>query len=283
MIKESLIGQLGIRLNCIKSKPEGAPKAVAVVLHGYGEHMGRYSHVVEALNQHDYVVFMLDHRGHGESEGARACVEKFNYFVEDLHLLVQKAQTAYPGLPLLMVAHSMGGLIGTAYAIRYESYLDGLVLSGPALHVGDDVPTYLKIISKYFAKFLPNLPVLPKANGVLSRDPEVERQFRADPLCYNGRLKSRMGYEFMIAAQQTCDKMRQLSLPLLIMHGSADKLTNPSGSKQLYAEAQSADKTLKLWPDYFHELFNEVGKEEVFAFMLEWLNKRVKQVNKYLL
>lgn len=277
MIKESLIGQLNIRLSTIKSQPDGPPKAVAIVAHGYAEHMGRYHHVIEALNQHNYVVFMLDHRGHGESEGPRACVEKFDYFVEDLHLLVQKAQRAYPDLPLFMVAHSMGGLIGTAYAIGYQSYLDGLVLSGPALHVGDDVPTFLKTISKYLAKFVPNLGLLPKEDGVLSRDPDVERRFRADPLCYNGKMKARMGYELMIAAQQACDKMAQLSLPLLIMHGSVDKLTNPSGSKQLYAEAQSTDKTLKLWPDYFHEIFNDVGKEEVLAFMLEWLDERVRQ------
>lgn len=276
MIKESLIGQLNIRLSTIKSEPEGPPKAIAIVAHGYSEHIGRYHHVIEALNQHNYVVFMLDHRGHGESEGPRACVEKFDYFVDDLHLLVQKAQRAYPDLPLLMVAHSMGGLIGTLYAIRYESYLDGLVLSGPGLHIGDDVPTYLKAISKYLAKFFPNFPLLPKTGGLLSRDPEVEPRFRADPLSYNGGLKCRMGYELMIAAQQACDQMGQLSLPLLIMHGSADKLVNPSGSKQLYAEAQSADKTLKLWPDYFHEIFNELGKEEVLAFMLEWLDQRVR-------
>lgn len=275
MIKESLIGQLGIRLSCIKSEPEGPPKAVAVVVHGYAEHMGRYHHVVDALNQHNYVVFMLDHRGHGESEGPRACIEKFGYFVDDLHLLVQKAQATYPDLPLFMVAHSMGGLIGTLYAIGYESHLDGLVLSGPGLHVGDDVPNYMKSISKYLAKFVPNLPLVPKTDGVLSRDPEVERRFRADPLCYNGGLKTRMGYEFMIAAQQACDEMAQLSLPLLIMHGSEDKLTNPSGSEQLYRDAQSTDKTLKLWPDYFHEIFNDIGKEEVLAFMLEWLDKQV--------
>ncbi len=277
MIKESFIGQLGLCLSSIKSEPEGPPKAVAVVVHGYAEHMGRYHHVMEMLNQHDYVVFMLDHRGHGESEGPRACVEKFDYFVDDLHVFIQKVKTAYPDLPLFMVAHSMGGLIGTHYAIRYESYLDGLILSGPALHVGDDVPYLLKMISKYLAKFVPNLALLPKANGVLSRDPEVERRFRADSLCYNRAMKARMGYELMIAAEKGCSQMAQLSLPLLIMHGTVDKLTNPSGSKQLYAEAQSQDKTLKLWPEYFHEIFNEIGKEDVLAFMLAWLDERVGQ------
>ena len=277
MTKEHLVGQLGIRLSCIKSEPQGPPKAVAVLVHGYAEHMGRYSHVIEALNQHNYVVFMLDHRGHGESEGARACVEKFDYFVEDLHLLVQKAQSQYSDLPLMMIGHSMGGLISTSYAIRYESHLDGLVLSGAALHVGDDVPIYLKIISKYLAKLMPNLQVIPKADGVLSRDPEVERRFRADPLCYNGGMKARMGYELMVAIQNACEKMGQLSLPLLVMHGSADKLTDPTGSKQLYREAQSADKTLKLWPDYLHEIFNDIGKEDVLAFMLQWLDERVRQ------
>lgn len=277
MIKESLIGQLGIRLNCIKSEPTARPKAAVVLVHGYGEHMRRYSHVIEALNQHDYVAFMLDHRGHGESEGPRACVEKFDYFVEDLHLLVQRAKKAYSDLPLMMIGHSMGGLISTEYAIRYESHLDGLVLSGPALHVGDDVPRYLKILSRYLAKLVPNLQVLPKGSGLLSRDPEIERRFRADPLCYNGGMKARMGYQLMTGVQRTRENMSQLSLPLLIMHGSADKLTDPAGSKLLYQVAQSTDKTLKLWPNYLHEIFNEIGQEEVIRYKMQWLNERVRQ------
>ena len=273
------MANLGLRLSIGQSPAEKAPKAVVVLVHGYAEHIGRYGHVIETLNKRHYVVFMLDHRGHGESEGERASVEKFAYFVDDLHLLLLKAKERFPNLPCFMVAHSMGGLIATHYALRYEDQLDGLVLSGSALQIGHDVPRWLKAISKYLAKLIPNVPLLPNKENVLSRDPTVEPRFQDDPLCYNGKVKVRMGYEMMIASQDALARMSRLSLPLLIMHGSADELTNPAGSKALYQQARSQDKTFKLWPDHFHEIFNELQKEQVIDFMLEWLDKRaIKKV-----
>ena len=279
MNKETLIGQLGLRLSSARSLPEGEPKAVVVLLHGYAEHIGRYLHVIEALNKHDYVVFTLDHRGHGESEGQRACVEKFAYFVDDLHLLLLKAKEAFPNLPLFMIGHSMGGLIAILYALRHEDQVDGLVLSGAALQIGDDVSRLLKAISKYVVKLVPNLPILSNQENVLSRDPAIERRFKQDSLCYNGKIKARMAYEMKMASEDVCARMSRLSLPLLIMHGSADRLTNPAGSKRLYQQARSQDKTLKLWPEHFHEIFNELEKEQVIAFMLEWLDKRAVTIN----
>ncbi|MGB0389093.1 MAG: lysophospholipase [Ardenticatenaceae bacterium] len=270
-----LVGQLGLRLSYARWEPLGDPKAVVLLVHGYGEHMGRYLHVIEALNQRDIAVFALDHRGHGKSEGPRACVEKFEYFVHDLHLLLLKAKDAYPKQPFFMIGHSMGGLIATHYALGYEDQLEGLVLSGAALQIGDEVSALLKAISKYLAKFVPNWGILAGEENVLSRDPEVERRFKADPLCYNGKLKARMGYEMMIASQDAFARMSQLSLPLLIMHGTADRMTNPAGSQTLHQQARSQDKTLKLWPDHFHEIFNEPQKEQVITFMLDWLDKRV--------
>ena len=279
MKKETLIGQLGLRLSSARSLPEGEAKAVVVLVHGYAEHIGRYLHVMEALNKHDYVVFTLDHRGHGESEGQRACVEKFAYVVDDLHVLLLKAKEAFPNLPLFMIGHSMGGLIAILYALRHEDQVDGLVLSGAGLQIGDDVSRLLKAISKYVVKLVPNLPILSNQENVLSRDPAIERRFKQDSLCYNGKVKARMAYEMKMASEDVCARMSRLSLPLLIMHGSADRLTNPAGSKRLYQQARSQDKTLKLWPEHFHEIFNELEKEQVIAFMLEWLDKRAVTIN----
>ena len=125
--KGMLIGRRAIRLMHGSWLPETQPKALAIVVHGYGEHMGRYKHVIEALVEHGYAIHSLDHRGHGDSTGVRAHVERFDYFVDDLHLLVQQAKAAHPGLPCFMVAHSMGGLIGTRYALRHQPGLAGLV------------------------------------------------------------------------------------------------------------------------------------------------------------
>lgn len=273
--KDYLTGKMGLRLSYGQAVSEGEPKALAVVVHGYAEHSGRYLHVIEALKEHGYAVFTIDHRGHGESEGEQACIEQFDYFVDDLHLLVNRAKEAYPTLPLFMIAHSMGGLIGTHYALAHEEELKGLVLSGAALQVGDDVSPFLKGISKWLAKLIPNRAILAAAENALSRDPEIQRRFDADPLCYKGKIKARMGYEMMIASEDARARMAQLSLPLLIMHATDDQLTNPAGSQLLYQQARSQDKTLKLWQDHKHEIFNELEKEQVIALMIEWLDERV--------
>lgn len=274
--KGKLIGKRGVRLTYGQWYPQGEAQAVVVLAHGYAEHMGRYHHVIEALNEQGYIVFAIDHRGHGESEGERAWVEKFDYFSEDLHLLVLEAKGAHRTLPLFLLGHSMGGLIATRYALRYQDFLDGLILSGAAIQVGDDVPPALKKVSRFLSELTPTLPVIAKAEKVLSRDPEVERRFSDDPLCYNGKLKARLGYEMMLASEEVRSRLDQLTLPLLVMHGTADRLTNPDGSRLLYERATSPDKTLHLWPDYYHEIFNEVEKEQVIAYLLDWLEAHVR-------
>lgn len=278
--KGTLIGKRSIQLVYATFVPDAAPKAVVVIVHGYGEHMGRYKHVVEALVQHEYAVYTLDHRGHGESQGVRAHVEHFGYFVDDLHLLVQKARAAYPDLPLFMVAHSMGGLIAIHYALRHQTELAGLVATGPALVIGDDVSPLLKRVSGIVARVAPTLAVTPATKSpesVLSRDPAVQELFDSDPLCYSGKVRARMGYEMMSAGIGARARLSEIRLPLLVMYGAEDTLTNPEGAKQLYAQAASADKTIKPWPGCRHEIFNEPEKAEVLAFMLQWLDARVVQ------
>lgn len=277
--KGTLIGQRLLRLVYAAWGPAGEPKAVVVLVHGYGEHTGRYAHVIRELVQRDYAVYTLDHRGHGESAGIRAYVERFDYFVEDVHLLVRKAKDVHPGLPSIMIGHSMGGLIATRYALRYQDELQGLVLSGAALRIGEGVAPLVRRVGALLALLAPWLPVVPAARGsesVLSRDPTVQELFDSDPLCYKGKVRARMGHELMRAAADARARLSQLTLPLLIMHGADDTLTDPRGSTLLAEQARSADKTLKLWPGCRHEIFNEPEKAEVLAFMLDWMDRRVK-------
>lgn len=279
-VKGTLTGAKSLRLVYASVLPEHAPRAIAVLVHGYGEHMGRYKHVVAALTERGYIVYTIDHRGHGESQGARANVERFGYFVDDLHQLVLRARAEYPDLPLLMIGHSMGGLIATHYALRHQRDLAALVLSGPALQIGDDVAPLLKKLSSVIARVAPSLPVTPASKSpesVLSRDPVVQEMFDSDPLCYTGKVRARMGYEMMRAAEEGRARASELRLPLLVMYGTEDKLVNPSGAKLLYQRASSADKTIKNWPDCRHEIFNELEKDEVITFMADWLDQRVGQ------
>ena len=275
--KALLIGQRSLHLVSASFLPDDAPKAVVVLVHGYGEHTGRYTHVIAALVQRGYAVYTIDHRGHGESQGRRALVERFDYFVSDLRLLVQRAVAAHPTLPIVLLGHSMGGLIAFHYVVRYQDAFAGLVLSGPAL--ASDVAPHLRRVAPVLGTVVPWLPLAPVARGpdsVLSRDPQVQKLFDADPLTYKHKMKAGMGYQLMRAINDAQPLMHKLTLPLLIMHGAADRLTNPSGSQLLYERAQSADKTLKFWTECRHEIFNEPEKDEVIAFTLDWLDVHVR-------
>lgn len=268
----ALKGEKGVELIYWSWAPAGAVRALTFVVHGYGEHVGRYRHVIEALTAQGYLVYALDHRGHGLSGGPRANVEVFDYFVRDLHQVVTLAREAHPDLPLFMIGHSMGGLIATHYALQHESRLDGLVLSGAAIQIGDDVSPLLKKVSGVMSRWLPALAILAN-DGLLSRDPRVAERFEADPLTYKGRIKSRMGYQMLLGSEAAQAQMASLSLPLLIMHGGADNMTSPSGSKRLHDSARSSDKQLIIWEGAYHEIFNEPNQGEVIDAMLGWLDQ----------
>lgn len=275
--KATLIGQRSVQLVYAVWQPN-TPRAVAVVVHGYGEHMGRYRHVIDALLAHNYVVYAIDHRGHGESRGPRSNVERFAYFVDDLRLLVDRAQEQHPNLPVVMIAHSLGGLIAFHYAVRFQHELAALVLSGAALTGGDEVPALVKRAASVLARIAPGLPLAPLVAGpesALSRDPTIQELWDTDPLTYKGRMKARMGHELLRAGALAWNHVGGIRLPVLIMHGSADRIVGVASSRRLYDQIGSDDKTLRIWDDCRHEIFNEIDKDEIIAFMLDWLDRRV--------
>ncbi|HEX2513781.1 MAG TPA: alpha/beta hydrolase [Chloroflexota bacterium] len=257
----------------------GAVRAVTLLVHGYGEHQGRYSGLVRALTGRGLAVYTLDHRGHGRSGGARATVLRFDDFVDDLHLLEQRARAAHPGAPVFVFGHSMGGLVALRFALRYQDELRGLALSAPALRFGERTPAVLRRLGGVVARVAPALPVpgpRPETAGesLLSRDPDVQRAFDADPLNYHGPVRARMGYQMLRAAQEARGRFEALRLPLLVLQGDADRYVVPAGAAELYERASSADKTLKWWPGCRHELLNEPEGPQVQAFLLDWLETR---------
>lgn len=275
----TLTGRRGVRLIYSSHVPAGAVRAVVVLAHGYGEHRGRYAHVVAALAARGYAVYALDHRGHGGSGGPRAVVDRFDDFVEDLHVLAGRAKTAYRAAPLCLVGHSMGGLIALRYALRHQPELQGLIVSGAALRFGEDTPAIARRLSGLLARLAPNFPIVvsgPRGESLLSRDPRVQERFAADPLCYTGPLRLWMAHQLLQAAGDARRRLEELTLPLLVMHGEEDRFVLPSGSSELFRRARSADKTLKLWPGCRHEVFNEPEQGEVIAYLLEWLDRRTE-------
>ncbi len=273
-------GERDFRIVYQVSRPSSSAKATVVLVHGNSEHMGRYAHVVWAMTARGFTVFNHDHRGHGKSAGVRGDVEEFGFFISDLRKLVELARAENPDLPVFMVAHSLGGLIALSYTLEFESTLSGLVLMSPALEFGADVSPLLKRLAGVIAGVAPLLPITPsnkQPDSVLSRDPEIQRLFDADPLCYSGDVRARYGHELLKAAQKVRNRGRNLTLPILMEYGTDDRLVNPRASKALFERLRTPDKTLLEWKDARHELFNELEKAEVIESVVGWLEKRTRK------
>jgi alpha-beta hydrolase superfamily lysophospholipase len=252
--------------------PDGEARAVVAIVHGYAEHSGRYQHVGEALAARGYAVETLDLRGHGRSEGERATVRSFGQFLSDLRLFLTRVAARYTNTPLFVLGHSMGGTIVTLYAVVDRPAVQGLVLSGPGL-VGRG--RGWRVTGSVFAvvgRLFPRLPLAQLEARTVSRDPAVVAAYDSDPFVYRGRMRAGMLRAFHFALDRIQRDMEAVTAPLLIMHGTADELTDPEGRRQLHERALSSDKTLKLYEGLAHEVLNEPEQEEVIGDLLAWLD-----------
>jgi acylglycerol lipase len=269
------VGIEGVRLAGKRYLPSSSPRAVVALAHGINDHSGRYLHVIDALVDRGIGVYTIDHFGHGRSGGDRGLVVRFDNLVDDFALVTGQAKSDQPDAPLFVLGHSMGGLIATRYALRFQSDLAGLVLSAPAIVIDEGTSPLMKSVLLGLARVAPGLSVLPERKGILSRDPEVERIKQSDPIGNYPRTRLGVARQILLASVETQQHLHELTLPLVVMHGDDDVLTYPSGSHMLVERAASTDKILKLWPGLRHEIFNEPEGPEVIAYMCEWLEARL--------
>lgn len=255
--------------------PEGQARAVLIVVHGLAEHSSRYSNLVDYFVPRGFAVYACDHQGHGQSPGRRAHVERFSDFVDDLEIFCELVYRQQPNLCRLLIGHSMGGSIALAHAVSGRCRCEGLILSAPSLKTNAEVPALLLAISGLLSRWTPTLRAVQLEAAAISRDPQVVAAYENDPLVFRGKITARLGRELLDTMKSLELRGAELALPLLILHGTTDRLTDPAGSQALLARAGSADKTLKLYPGFYHELFNEPGKEIVFADMENWLRQRL--------
>jgi acylglycerol lipase len=268
-----LTGAGGRRLFWQSWMPERETRALVVIVHGAGEHSDRYVHVADALTRDGYGVYALDHRGHGRSEGPRALVDRLDSVVSDLDQLVVQASAEHPAAPVYMLGHSMGGTVALRYTLVHEGRLAGLILSGP-LAALEGAPAPLRVLGRVLSVVAPRLPLIAIDPSLVSRDEAVVSAYVADPLVHHGKLPARTAAELAAAIDAFPDTVGAITVPTLIVYGTADGLCPPAGSQMLAARMGSADKTVKAYDGLFHEILNEPEREVVLADIRSWLAER---------
>ena len=265
----------GARLHVTDWPSAAPPKAVVLLAHGYAEHAGRYEHVARRLNAAGYAVEAVDHWGHGRSDGEGGFVPRFSAYLDGMTELLARVEEEHPGVPRLLLGHSMGGLIATLFLIERQDAFAAAALSGPAIMPAAPPSRVTVALSRFLSRFFPRLGVLAlDANGV-SRDPVVVAAYLADPLVYTGKIGARLGKELMDAMAAAQAGAARIALPILFQHGDADSLAAPEGSRYLFDHVSSADKLLKIYPGLFHEIYNEPERDAVLDELIGWFDAHV--------
>lgn len=244
-------------------------QGVVTIAHGYGEHSGRYEYVASRLTTEGYAVYAPDHNGHGRSAGRRGKVS-LPAAVADLdQLIVTVAKGRHPDTPQFLLGHSMGGAIALRYAIAHQNRLDGLVVSAPLAAVNGS-PALLTL-GKVLGLLLPGAPASKVDPRLVSRDQAVVKAYIDDPLNHHGPVPAGVAREFILSAESLPQDVRRITLPTLLMWGTADRLCPPRGAEMVAANIGAEDLTVKQYPGLFHEILNEPERDQVLDEIVGWL------------
>jgi len=272
-IEETVTTTDGLRLYLRRHEPASSRGEILIV-HGFGEHSGRYAGLTNHLVDRNYAVTAYDHRGHGLSDGLPGHVESFAEYDEDLTRMLKSVRSRSQVKPLFLIGHSMGGLIALRHAARNSSTLSGAIISAPLIEVAVPVPAHKLMIARVGARMAPRMRLDNEIDpSNLSRDPEVGRAYAADPLV-NRKVSAKWFAEATRAMQEVVEWAPRIATPLLVMHGTDDRLASVDATRRLFERVTSEDKELVVYPGYYHELFNEPEKQEVFERVTDWLNHR---------
>ncbi len=277
MKESSFEGVGGLKIFTRSWKPEGNPRGAVVIVHGLNSHSGQYLWTAEEFAKSGLAVYALDLPGRGRSEGERYYVEKIGDFTDNIETLVKQAKSENPGLPVFMLGHSAGGVTACVYALDHQDEIDGLICESFAyeLPVPEIVLTFLKGLSY----ITPHTHVFSLKNKDFSRDEKVVEEMNNDILIKGESQPAQTAKVLVNAAERLTDEFPKITLPVFIIHGTADKATKPSGSQHFYEAAGSSDKTLKLYEGHYHDLLNDLGKEIVMADIQSWIDERIPAAN----
>ena len=271
-----LRGAGGVDLFYQRWCPEGPPRAVVLVVHGILEHSGRYGNLVDALVPRGYALYAFDLRGHGQSGGRRGHLDRWDEIVGDLGAALRLVRNHEAGRPLFLLGHSLGGMIVLNYMLRERpTDLAGVVVSGPALAVG--YSALMQGLARVLSRVAPRvvIPDPPLTADTISRDPAVVAAYKADPLKLPGTT-TRFGAESLAAIRWTAAHAAEFpAVPLLIIHGGADRLVPPEGSRRFFAAVPGSDKTYHEYPGGYHESFNDTNRAHALADVESWLKRHL--------
>lgn len=271
--EQTFTGKDGIGIFTRTWLPPGPPRAVVAICHGVNSHSGQYFWAAEQLVAAGFAVHALDLRGRGRSEGPRFYVESIADYVSDLAALIARAKAEHPGLAVYLLGHSAGGVVSCSYALDHQAELAGLVCESFAFKVY--APDFALAVLKGVSHVLPHAHVLTLHNRDFSRDPAIVAAMEADPLIA-GEAQPAATVAALVRADERLEaEFGTITLPVLILHGTADKATRPDGSQLFFDTAGSPDKTLKLYDGHFHDLLSDYGREAVMADIVEWIDARL--------
>ena len=254
-------------------RAETAPRAIVIIVHGFNSHSGEYQWVAHQLVANGASVYAADLRGRGKSDGERFFIDRLSDWVSDVSTVVRLAKSREPGVPVFMLGHSAGGVVCCIYTLDNQQELAGLICESFAHEV--PAPDFALAVFKGLSHIAPHAHILRLKNEDFSRDPAVVQAKNSDPLLAHEIQPTQVLAELVRADERLKREFANITLLVLILHGTADRATRPSGSQRFYDSAGSRDKTLRLYDGHFHDLLNDVGKEAVMQDITAWLAAHV--------
>ena len=271
--EEKVTGPGGLGIFVRSWQPASQARGIVVICHGVNSHSGYYRWAAERFVSTGLAVYALDLHGRGQSDGERFYLDKISDYVHDVHTVVALAKSRHVGLPVVLLGHSAGGVISCVYTLEHQAELAGLICESFAFQVA--APDFALAVVKGLSHLAPHAHVLKLPFKDFSRDPKVVEAMNDDPLIAGEVQPTKTVAELVRADERLKEEFPLITLPVLILHGTADKVTNPKGSQLFFDTAGSSDKTLKLYDGHVHDLLNDIGKEQVMDDIQGWIDARV--------
>jgi len=253
-------------------KPRASPKATILFVHGAFEHSGRYTDLAEKFAQSGYNFYAFDLRGHGKSEGESLFISSFESLIKDLEVFSAFVRQNEPDVPFFLMGPSAGAVISIAYILTCRpAFIKGAIFSATALQLDSGISSLIRSFSGLLGRIFPRLRLKKINTEYICRDKRVVADYNNDPLVRKEGLPAHSAFEFLRWLKKISDKLEKFIIPVLILHGTGDTITNIQGSRDFYGNCGSTDKVFKEYPGFYHDLFHEPGNELVLSDIISWL------------